>query len=235
MLFGGLQQNSFIDYPGKISCVLFLAGCNFKCPYCHNPDLALKPKDPVGCMEVTENKTLFEFLNIRKGFLDGVVISGGEPTLQKDLPFLCRKIKQMNYPVKLDTNGSRPDVIQMLIEQGLVDYLAMDIKTAPDLYPDYIHKNCHPDNIISSTRIIMESGLPYEFRTTCLSPIVTLPVIKTICRMIRGSDLYALQQFRETEVLDPGFFKDHNCLYSKDDLMDFKTVADPMVKKCVVR
>ena len=141
MVFGGLQKNSLIDYPGKVSCVLFLSGCNFDCPYCHNPDLA---KDSSLCPVLLDEKAVFDFLQRRKGFLDGVVISGGEPTLQKDLLVLCKKIKELGYLIKLDTNGSRPQVIKRLIDEGLVDYIAMDIKTDPFHYSPLIAKSQIP-------------------------------------------------------------------------------------------
>jgi pyruvate formate lyase activating enzyme len=148
MVLGGLQKSSLIDYPGKISCVLFLSGCNFACPYCHNPDLAM------GCVAANISEdSIYDFLERRREFLDGVVISGGEPTIQKDLIQLCRKIKQMGYPVKLDTNGSRPRVVQILIEEGLVDYIAMDIKTDTARYSSLMKKDAPRsagENIIAS-------------------------------------------------------------------------------------
>ena len=171
MVFGGLQKNSFIDYPGRISCVLFVSGCNFDCPYCHNPGLV---KGGPMASPSLNGEAVFEFLERRKRFLDGVVISGGEPTLQKGLVCLCEKIKKMGYPVKLDTNGSRPKTVKKLVDEGLVDYIAMDIKTDPLHYPRSIKKDSDPDSILSSIQIIMNSALPYEFRTTCVKPIVEI-------------------------------------------------------------
>ena len=232
MVFGGLQKNSLIDYPGKISCVLFTSGCNFDCPYCHNPELAK------GCASYSPFSTesgVYDFLDSRKAFLDGVVISGGEPTLQKDLVSLCEKVKNMGYPVKLDTNGSRPQVIKQLIDNGLVDYIAMDIKTDPFNYSPLIKKNCKPDNIISSISIIMESDLAYEFKTTCIKPIVNKNVIESISRRIKGAMLYALQQFQNTDVLHPEFFQENEEPYDYDELLDFKSIAQPWVERCIVR
>ncbi|QTA84561.1 anaerobic ribonucleoside-triphosphate reductase activating protein [Desulfonema magnum] len=232
MIFGGLQKNSFIDYPGKISCVLFLSGCNFNCPYCHNPDLV---KGCAECPHFLEENGVYDFLKNRRGLLDGVVISGGEPTLQDDLVLLCEKIKDMGYPVKVDTNGSRPKVIQGLIDRKLVDYIAMDIKTDPLRYSPLIKKHCNPSDIFSSIRIIMESGLPYEFKTTCIKPLVNDQIIENISHIIHGARLYALQEFRNTEVLHPEFFQGNKCSYDKDELIRFKAIADPWVEKCVVR
>ncbi|MBW2568615.1 MAG: anaerobic ribonucleoside-triphosphate reductase activating protein [Deltaproteobacteria bacterium] len=230
MVLGGLQKSSLIDYPGKISCVLFLSGCNFDCPYCHNPDLAKNNIHPM----LNEN-SVYDFLEKRKDFLDGVVISGGEPTLQKDLISLCEKTKQMGYPVKIDTNGSRPHVIKKLINEGLVDYIAMDIKTDPLNYSPLIQKKSDPDNIFSSIRIIMESNIDYEFRTTCIKPLVDANIIDGISRLISGSMLYALQQFNSTKVLHPEYFHKNECAYNKDELMQFKSITKPWVKKCIVR
>jgi len=161
MFFGGLQKNSFIDYPGKLSCILFASGCNFECPYCHNPALV---RGGFSRPPAIDEKTVFTYLEKRKGFLDGIVISGGEPTLQKDLVPVCEKIQKMGYPIKLDTNGSRPLVIKKLIEKGLVDYIAMDLKTDPSQYFPLISKVDSYRQISESIRIIMASDLPYEFR-----------------------------------------------------------------------
>lgn len=232
MSFGGFQKNSFIDYPGKISCVIFLAGCNFTCPYCHNPELA--KGRPSECIDEDE---VYGFLERRNNFIDGVVISGGEPTLCKDLFTLCERIKQMGYPVKLDTNGSRPRVIQHLIDEGLIDYIAMDIKTDPLDYAPLIQGNCNPDRILSSIQIIMQSNIPYEFRTTCIKPLVDKDVVERISRLVKDSMLYTLQQFHNNgdRVLQPEFFKDKGLIYDDDEIMHLKSIAEPWVQKCMVR
>ncbi|MGE0084579.1 MAG: anaerobic ribonucleoside-triphosphate reductase activating protein [Desulfococcaceae bacterium] len=230
MLFGGLQKNSFIDYPGKISCVLFCQGCNFRCPYCHNPGLINMEK----CPQLYE-KDVYDFLISHREFLDGVVISGGEPTLHNDLADLFGKVKEIGYPVKLDTNGSRPDVLRSLIEKGLVDYLAMDIKTDPMLYSSLIMKNCLPENILASIHAIMESGLPYEFRTTCVRPFINEENIRIISYLIRGARLYAIQQFHETGILNPEFFKEKDRVFTDKDLQQFRDIAAEWVQDCIVR
>jgi pyruvate formate lyase activating enzyme len=232
MLLGGFQKTSFIDYPGKISCVIFLTGCNFKCPYCHNPGLATG--DQTSPSFLTQN-WIYDFLERRKGLLEGVVITGGEPTLQKDLAPFCKKIKSLGYPIKLDTNGSKPRVIKELIDQGIFDYIAMDIKTDPGRYfPAITHKNSR-DSILSSIRTIMESGMDYEFRTTCVKPFIDENVIKTISTLIKGASLYVLQRFKKSEILNPEFFEEDSLLYNDDDLEGFKAIASPMVQKCIVR
>ncbi|MBW1764335.1 MAG: anaerobic ribonucleoside-triphosphate reductase activating protein [Deltaproteobacteria bacterium] len=232
MFFGGIQKNSFIDYPGKVSCVLFLSGCNFSCPFCHNPDLAK------GYHEYHENMAeegIYNFLKIRREFLDGVVISGGEPTLQKDLFQLCERIKNLGYSVKLDTNGSRPHEVRNLINEGLVDYVAMDIKTDPIYYNPTIKKGANGQDIITSIQIIMESAKAYEFRTTCVKPLINEKVIEGIARIIKGASLYALQEFQKTEVLNPECFQEPDSWYTEDEIMDFKTIVEPWVQECVVR
>ncbi|MDB4444686.1 anaerobic ribonucleoside-triphosphate reductase activating protein [bacterium] len=232
MVFGGLQKQSLIDFPEKISCVLFLSGCNFECPYCHNPELV---RGTPGCSPVSEEAGVYDFLEKRKTFLDGVVISGGEPTLNEDLPSLCKRIKQMGYPVKLDTNGSRPQVIQGLLEEGLVDYVAMDIKTDPSNYGSLVKYESNPDLIFQSIHLIMAQAPAYEFRTTCVKPMVDANIIETIATNIQGAMLYALQRFHSEEVLNPAFFHDPHGAYAEEEMMDLKSIATPWVRKCIVR
>ncbi len=232
MNIGGLLKNTMIDYPGKLSCGIFISGCNFDCPYCHNPHLARGRS--VRAAELDPD-SIYRFMQARKGFLDGVVISGGEPTLQADLHDLCRHIKKMGYAVKLDTNGSRPRVIARLIADGLVDYIAMDLKTDPVSYAAYIQRNCNVGAILESIEIIMNSAVAYEFRTTCVKPIVTPQIIENICRLIDGARLYALQRFHESDLLHPEFFKETNYEYDPEELGQLKAVAEPWVKNCILR
>jgi len=232
MNIGGLLKNSMIDYPGKLSCGIFLSGCNFDCPYCHNPDLV---NGCSGGNAEFDPGHVYRFIQNRKGFLDGVVISGGEPTLQDDLFDLCRHIKNMGYPVKLDTNGSRPRVIKRLIDEGLIDYVAMDLKTDPRWYATYIKADCNEAAILSSIEIIMESTIAYEFRTTCVKPIVTQAAIERIGLLIKGANLYALQRFHKSRMLHPDFFKEINYEYTDDELLQLKSVAELWVKQCIVR
>lgn len=230
MIIGGWQKNSFIDYPGKISCVLFTSGCNFECPYCHNPDLVKNTPD-----NVLDLNDVYDFLEARKGLLDGVVISGGEPTLHEELFSLCKEISQMGYSVKLDTNGSRPDIIKKLVDDDLIDYVAMDIKTDPYKYAPIIQKECNSDDILSSIKTIMESSLSYEFRTTCIKPLVDTNVIDKISLSINGAMLYVLQQFQDNRVLNPEFFREKERRYRHDELLYFKSIAQLRVKRCLVR
>ena len=233
MIIGGIQKNSLIDYPGKLSCVLFLSGCNFNCPYCHNPQLV---KCDSAYSDRFDEKAFYEFLENHKGFIDGVVISGGEPTLQNELVFLCRKIKALGYLIKLNTNGTRPRMIRLLIDEGLTDYIAMDIKADPFDYPPSIARNYDPHSVLSSIEILWDSGLPYEFRTTCAKPIVNEKCIRNILATINGAELYVLQRFRTDHgVLEPRFFANTGAEDTKDELGKLKAIAEPWVKKCIVR
>jgi len=232
MHIGGIQKNSLIDYPGKLSSVLFCSGCNFDCPYCHNPGLV---GGHSSCPDELNTGAVYDFLDQRRGFLDGVVVSGGEPTLQPDLVDLCRRIKDLGFPVKLDTNGSRPRVLQGLIREGLVDYVAMDLKTDPVLYRAYIKPDCQPDPIVASVALIMDSGIDYEFRTTCVKPIVTPRTIENILELIKGARRYALQRFRNSGVLHPEFFQNGNCEYSRDEMLQLKALAEQTVDECIIR
>jgi pyruvate formate lyase activating enzyme len=234
MFVGGIQKNSFIDFPGKVSAVLFLSGCNFRCPYCHNPELVKGRSDCPACLNET---SILEFLKKRKGFLDGVVISGGEPTIHLELFTLCEKIKSSGFPIKIDTNGSRPEVIQKLIKEGLVDYIAMDIKTDPFKYFSFTNVGFNPDDILKSIQIIMKSSIDYEFRTTCIKPLVNADVIQNISRLIDGSMLYALQHFRNDKVLQPDFFRfqaDARGL-SNSEMALLQSIAKHWVQSCIVR
>ena len=232
MLIGGLQKASLIDYPGKVSCVIFLVGCNFRCPYCHNPELVnrhlYKGSYP-------SEKAVCEFLSERRNLLDGIVISGGEPTLQNDLMCLCEKVKRMGFQLKLDTNGSRPEIIRGLIKGGLIDYVAMDIKTDPFRYSPLITNRCDPGGILSSIQLIVESNVHYEFRTTCVRPIVTEETVETIAKTIRGARRYVLQRFSNRKVLDPGYFREAGSGYEDHELLRLKSIADPWVKECSIR
>ena len=165
MVIAGLQKMTLLDFPGKVACTVFLHGCNFRCPFCHNSQLLFGTGEAL-----MEKDELLDFLRKRVGLLDGVCITGGEPTLQPELPQLLREIKALGYPVKLDTNGSRPEVLKALAEEGLLDYVAMDIKNGPASYPETA--GMRPDlleKIEESMVFLMTGALDYEFRTTVVA------------------------------------------------------------------
>lgn len=230
MIIGGLHKSSFIDYPEKVSCVLFVTGCNFDCPYCHNPDL-VKEAVPAPL----SRRELWEFLESRRGLLDGVVISGGEPTLHAGLVSLCRKIKRLGYPIKIDTNGSRPLILKELIDKKLVDYIAMDIKTDPYRYAPLIQPTSHPEALLASIQTIMASTLSHEFRTTCLTPFVSRDIMESITRHIEGAMLYVLQRFRPKRVLHPEFFQGVDRQIDDDEMIALQSIAQPRVQRCIIR
>lgn len=232
MIFGGLQKSSLIDYPGRLSCVIFLSGCNFDCPYCHNPSLATGKGE---CRELGNPDNLYNFLDKRRGFLDGVVISGGEPTIQKNLFNLCEAVKKLGYSIKLDTNGSRPEELKRLIANGLVDYIAMDIKTEPLRYKSLICRDINPDDLLSSIVTIMQFAPDYEFRTTCVKGFVDEQIIENIARIIKGASLYALQSFNHTDILHPEFFKGRKTGLDHAEMDELRSIAEPWVKECVIR
>lgn len=231
MILAGLQKNSFIDYPGRISCVLFTTGCNFICPYCHNADLA-RGRYPVRL----DAATVIDFLRSRRGMLEGVVISGGEPTLQQGLVDLCRGIKSMGYPVKLDTNGSRPGIIRQLLSQKLVDYIAMDVK-APlsDYHPFCDDPQIHA-KLATSIHVIMQSAITYEFRTTCAAPFIDETAVKCIAETIQGAARYALQSFNGHAVcLDPDFNRRQDPTLLPAAMQRLKALVEAYVGQCIIR
>ena len=165
----GLQKMTLLDYPGKIACTVFLGGCNFRCPFCHNSELFMGNPQ-----KLMEDDAFFAFLNSRKGLLDGVCVSGGEPTLHKNLPEFLRKIKELGFLVKLDTNGSSPEVIKELAEKRLVDYIAMDVKNSPAMYPQTVGlETMDLAPIEESLRFLLGGGIDYELRTTLVSQLHT--------------------------------------------------------------
>ncbi|MEW6076389.1 MAG: anaerobic ribonucleoside-triphosphate reductase activating protein [Thermodesulfobacteriota bacterium] len=229
MLIGGLQKTTVIDYPGKVSCVLFCAGCNFRCPYCHNPDLISVAGDPFMSLD-----QFFDFLSLRRGFLDGVVVTGGEPTLDDGILSLCRRIKEKGMAVKLDTNGSRPAMLDKLLDAGVIDYIAMDIKTRPANYTLLAGKNFDCDRIRSSIKIIKHSGLPYEFRTTCARPFVDEAIMEKISDLAAGAPLYVLQRCRTKRMLAPEFFAGREP-FADWELDRFREIAAGKVGRCYIR
>ncbi|MFC1711104.1 anaerobic ribonucleoside-triphosphate reductase activating protein [Patescibacteria group bacterium] len=218
MLIGGLQKTTLIDFPGRVACTVFTVGCNFRCPFCHNKDLVtLKNFKNNGLKQYME-AYFFRFLEKRKKILDGVCITGGEPTLQKDLANFCEKIKKLGLEVKIDTNGSNPEILKYLVEKKLVDFFAMDIKTTFSDYKKVVGSNFKIENIKKSINIILQSGLEYEFRTTVVPKIHKAKTLVQLARdLINQAKAikYAkpskinlvLQNFRPQNCLDKKYLK----------------------------
>ncbi len=202
MLIAGLQKLTLLDYPGKTACTLFTPGCNFRCPFCHN---ALLVTDRVE--NFISEEEFFTFLSKRKGILDGVCITGGEPTLQKDLVPFTEKIKAMGFLLKLDTNGYRPDVLGEIISKGLADYIAMDIKASPEKYASATGISDLDFSLISeSIELIEKSGIPHEFRTTVTNELHEEKDFEKMLSLFSCDTPYFIQQFR-----DSGNLIDESC------------------------
>lgn len=200
MKIAGLVKQSFVDYPGKIAACVFTQGCNMNCVFCHNRSLVSNNhKNPL-----LNEEDVISFLSGRRKFLDGVVITGGEPALQPDLGDFIKKIKSMGYLVKLDTNGTKPDVLKKLIEEDLLDYIAMDIKAPMKKYRDICHSDFNEETLLECISIIIKSEVDYEFRTTCC-PQLNESDISEIADLIKGAKKYVLQQYRETDPLEGGY------------------------------
>ncbi len=198
----GLAKTSLLDWDGNVTAVIYLPGCNFRCPVCHNRELVLEPDrvDEVPWKEVED------FINDNREFLDGVVVTGGEPTIHKDLPELLRKLRRLDVKIKLDTNGSRPDVLESLIGEGLVDFIAMDLKAPLDSkYDTVAGVEVDLSAIKRSIEIIMSSGIDYEFRTTVVPVLLKDNDYERIASYVGTAKRYALQHFRPKNTLDPNF------------------------------
>lgn len=218
MVISGFQKLTLVDYPEHIACLIFTQGCNFRCPFCHNRDLVngMNSKN-----QIDENE-IFNYLDKRKGLIDGVCISGGEPLLQKDIVLFMKIIKDKGYKIKLDTNGSKPLVLKKLIEKNLVDYVAMDVKNS---YPNYDKTsgldNMNIDNIKQSIQILKNSNIDYEFRTTVVKELHSFDKIREICEYLGPNVKYYIQNYRDCEtVLVRGFhgFEKAELLKIKDKL-----------------
>jgi len=204
MLLGGLQKLTLIDYPGKVAMTVFTVGCNFRCPFCHNPELVFP--DFGGATGSILEKEFFDFLKIRQEKIDGVCITGGEPTIQKDILEFMKKIKELGFLVKLDTNGSRPDVLKKALDQNLVDFVAMDIKNCLEKYNLTNGTETDLERIKLSVEMIKNSRKEYEFRTTVVPGLHTKEDFDRIGEWLKGSKNYALQEYRnEGKILDEKF------------------------------
>lgn len=202
MLIAGLQKLTLLDYPGKTACTLFAPGCNFRCPFCHNALLVTHKVE-----ELISEEEFFSFLSKRQGILDGVCITGGEPTLQKELIPFMEKIKKMGFLLKLDTNGARPDVLNDILRKDLADYVAMDIKASPDRYAGAVGiADFDTDKIKESISLLEKSGVAHEFRTTVTDELHSEEDFRKILSLFSESTPYYLQQFK-----DSGNLIDESC------------------------
>lgn len=229
MRIGGLQRVSLIDYPGYISAIVFTQGCNFKCPYCHNPELVNPDlfRTPIKVSEV------IEFLESRQGKLDAVSVCGGEPTIQDHLIPFIRQIKKMGFAVKLDTNGSQPKVLKTLIAGKLLDFIALDVKAPLDKYRDIVKANVNQDAIRESIRLVLNAKVPYEFRTTLVESQLDEADVLQIGKMISGAGHYVLQNFRAEKTLDKKFLKEKS--FSEEKLQKIKNQLQRQIPSVTIR
>ena len=236
MKIGGLQKLTLIDFPGRLAATVFLTGCDFRCPFCYSAELVL-PQRIKEQPEITQ-KELFNFLKDRKGLLEGVVICGGEPTLNKNLPLFIKKIKKDGYLVKIDTNGSNPKMLEILLKKGLIDYVAMDIKAPKEKYGRAVGMaECWTDrmmkNIDKSINILKESGIDFEFRTTVVPQLLEREDILKIARWIKPAPKYYLQNFRPEKTIDPRFERIKP--YPQEYLLGIQKALSPFFDICRVR
>lgn len=218
---------SMVDYEGKIACTVFTGGCNFRCPFCHNALLVL---GNVSNQTIDESEVL-EYLKKRKGLVDGVVVSGGEPTLQQDLEDFIRKVKGLGYLVKLDTNGTHPEVVERLLSEKLLDYIAMDVKNSVKKYPLTVDKHLDISVIEKSIDLIKNSGVEYEFRTTLIREFHTEDDIAKIADMIEGAERYYMQKYNDND----GCISHGYSAFDKSEVEHFKALFDGKVKRVEIR
>lgn len=232
MILGGFQKFTLIDYPKKVAAIVFTVGCNFRCGYCYNVNLVLpkkiRPEDKI------LEKDFFDFLKSRKNKLDAVVVTGGEPTLQKDLEKFIAKIKKMGFLVKLDTNGANPDVLKKLIDKKLIDYVAMDIKNNINdkSYQKIVCTKLNIENIFKSVEMLLTDKVDYEFRTTA-APGISQKDILAIAKKIKNAKKYFLQEFKDIDIIDNSW-KSKKWL-NKNDLEEIAKEISKTIKICKVR
>lgn len=244
MIIGGLDKFSLIDYPEHLAAIIFTRRCNFRCHFCYNPVLVVSHdelQDNASHELVRENghsqiaeDDLFIFLKSRIGKLDAVVISGGEPTLHHDLPELIKKIKLMDYKIKLDTNGTNPEMLQDLLDKKLIDYIAMDIKGPEKNYENIVNAKVNLGKIRKSIKIIKEALVPYEFRTTIVPGLHTKNDISEMGEMIKGADKWYLQEFKASTPLVDKNYEGQKAFNAKD-FADMLAIARAYARICETR
>ena len=224
----GLNKTTLLDYPGRVGATVFLGGCNFRCPFCQNSGLVLHP----GQEPVIPEEEVFTFLKRRQGILEGVCISGGEPTLCPDLEDFIRKIRKLGYPVKLDTNGTHPEILKHLFSEGLIQMTAVDIKACPGNYPS-LTGLMHPDlaAIRETVDFLLHSNYDYEFRTTVVKELHNEQDFLEIGQWLGGAKAYYLQAYKDSdEVLQPGFSS-----YSQEELEHFRGILKETIPLVEIR
>ncbi|MBR2281551.1 MAG: anaerobic ribonucleoside-triphosphate reductase activating protein [Spirochaetales bacterium] len=216
MTFSGFIKSDLVNYPGMIASTVFTCGCNFRCPYCHNPEFVVMGSDETYFGEVYSEEDILSYLKKRGAFLDALVISGGEPTLHQELPGFMRRVKELGLKIKLDSNGSRPDTLRSFIDEGLIDYIAMDIKAPLEKYHllGFKDTGC----ILESIRILEESDVEHEFRTTCPRILLQEEDFPEMAKLIGDRTTWYLQTFNPAKTLDPAY--NNVSSFSREELED---------------
>lgn len=227
MLFTGLQKLTLLDYPGVMSCTVFTQGCNFRCPFCHNASLVSAKYEN----EISQDEIL-EFLEQRKNLIDGVVVTGGEPTLHPHLPDFFKEVKSLGYLIKLDTNGTNPEMLKSLVKDKLIDYVAMDIKNSPEEYSKASGTEKFMEKITESKDFLLTKPVDYEFRTTVVRGIHTQEGLVSLARWIKGADKYFLQKYKDSGDI---LLSDGLSAFSDKEMMAFKDAISPIIKSISIR
>lgn len=224
----GLQKLTLLDYPGKMACTIFTAGCNLRCPFCHNSRLVINPEN----RSEYSDEEIFSFLKKRVGVLDGVAITGGEPLLQNDIEDFIGRVRELGYSVKLDTNGTFPDKLRSLVEKGLVDYIAMDIKNSPELYAETVGISGYDiSKIKESIAFLLEGKVNYEFRTTVVREFHSVFGMNSLGEMIKGAKRHFLQGFIDSgELIGFGM-----SAVPKEEMERMKNIMLQYVDECEIR
>ena len=227
MKIHGLMKMTLLDFPGQVACTVFLGGCDMRCPFCHNWELV-----DMSAPAVMDDTELLSFLEKRKGLLDGVVFTGGEPLLRNDLEDLIQRVREMGFKIKLDTNGNHPDRLSDLLDKGLIDYVAMDIKNCLRRYGETIGiPDFDTTEVERSVRILMEGKVPYEFRTTVVKQFHDKESFKEIGEWIKGAEAYYLQGFVDRETVPYAGLSG----YDGEEMKSFLYIVEPFVKKAEIR
>ena len=228
MIISGLQKTTLLDYPNRVAATIFLGGCNMRCPFCHNNSIL----DSEHLISSFDSKQILTFLKKRQGFLDGVCISGGEPTLQRDLPEFLSEIKSLGYDIKLDSNGSKPKVLQFLIENKLIDYIAMDVKGPLTSYAQFCGgKFTDNQAIFDSIALLKSNVIPYEFRTTVAKGLHSMEDIASLGRLLEHSQILYLQNFIFSKDVPDKTLES----FSIEELHQMKAVLEPFISHVLIR
>lgn len=233
MIISAVQKLTLLDYPNHTACIVFTPGCNFRCGYCHNPEFVLPEMIAQIKDSFIDEETFFAFLETRKTKIDGVVVTGGEPTMMGDLPLFLQKIKDKGFLVKLDTNGNNPEMLEKILEQKTVDYVAMDVKTSLREYKKLVGERANETNLARSIELIKTKTPDYEFRSTLIQEIHTPEIVSIMAELLAGSKKLFLQNFRPNITLNPLFATFHP--FSEREMNDIMNVFKQNIETVEIR